>query len=349
MSRRAGICAAGTFVCQGGGEVCVQDQEPGIEGPFGDETCVDDLDNDCDLDIDEAVARVRYRSGDVLYQRECFSSHPDQVIVIRLAADKPGGCTGTLELACAHGSATSAEGGRLAFAGRTETGDASVAVLAGTFTSPVKGPVVFAVAAPRAGGSLQYWRRAQQRWILELMDQLGGAVELTELQGRLDAGLARAQVTGPQQRHPGALGVQADPQLSRFFMGPTGCRGAGVQIGAEGLDELHAEGILAGEHGSGQRVGLRLAVGIERSTLAGEQAHLFAELRPAAGTEALERRQREIVQAFHRRFGFRPGRVLLLAPHSIPRTANGKLQRGLLRQLLLDGELRRVGRTSTGT
>ena len=54
--------------------------------------------------------------------------------------------------------------------------DGGVAVLAGTFTSPVKGPVVFAVAAPRAGGSLQYWRRAQQRWILELMDQLGGAV-----------------------------------------------------------------------------------------------------------------------------------------------------------------------------
>ena len=54
--------------------------------------------------------------------------------------------------------------------------DGGVAVLAGTFTSAVKGPVVFAVAAPRAGGSLQYWRRAQQRWILDLMDQLGGAV-----------------------------------------------------------------------------------------------------------------------------------------------------------------------------
>lgn len=54
--------------------------------------------------------------------------------------------------------------------------DGGVAVLAGTFTSPAKGPVVFAVAAPRAGGSLQYWRRAQQRWILELMDRSGGAV-----------------------------------------------------------------------------------------------------------------------------------------------------------------------------
>ncbi len=85
------------------------------------------------------------------------------------------------------------------------------------------------------------------------------------------------------------------------------------------------------------------AIGIERSALAGEQAHLFAELRPTAGTSALEARQREIVQAFHQRFGFRPGRVLLLAPHSIPRTANGKLQRGLLRRRLLDGDLQRRG------
>jgi acyl-CoA synthetase (AMP-forming)/AMP-acid ligase II len=85
------------------------------------------------------------------------------------------------------------------------------------------------------------------------------------------------------------------------------------------------------------------AVGIERSALAGEQAHLFAELRPAAKTGTLEERQREIVQVFHQRFGFRPGRVLLLAPHSIPRTANGKLQRGLLGRRLVDGELQRRG------
>jgi acyl-CoA synthetase (AMP-forming)/AMP-acid ligase II len=85
------------------------------------------------------------------------------------------------------------------------------------------------------------------------------------------------------------------------------------------------------------------AVAIERSALAGEQAHLFAELRPQAGVRALETHHHEIVQAFHQRFGFRPGRVLLLAPHSIPRTANGKLQRGLLRRRLLDGELRRRG------
>jgi len=54
--------------------------------------------------------------------------------------------------------------------------DGGVAVLAGTFTSPANGPVVFAIAVPRAGGALQYWRRAQQRWVLDLMDEVGGAV-----------------------------------------------------------------------------------------------------------------------------------------------------------------------------
>lgn len=54
--------------------------------------------------------------------------------------------------------------------------DGGVAVLAGTFTSSSHGPVVFAVAVPRAGGSLEYWRRVQQRWVLELMEEQGGAV-----------------------------------------------------------------------------------------------------------------------------------------------------------------------------
>jgi D-alanyl-D-alanine carboxypeptidase/D-alanyl-D-alanine-endopeptidase (penicillin-binding protein 4) len=54
--------------------------------------------------------------------------------------------------------------------------DGGVAVLAGTFTSPTTGPVVFAVAASRASGGLEYWRRAQQRWVLDLMDEVGGAV-----------------------------------------------------------------------------------------------------------------------------------------------------------------------------
>ncbi len=46
-----------------------------------------------ELDLDTAVARVTYRVGDVRFTREIFASHPDQVIVVRLTADKPGQTT----------------------------------------------------------------------------------------------------------------------------------------------------------------------------------------------------------------------------------------------------------------
>ncbi len=43
-----------------------------------------------ELNLDEAVAKVQYRVGDVLFQREIFSSAPDQVIVIHITASQPG-------------------------------------------------------------------------------------------------------------------------------------------------------------------------------------------------------------------------------------------------------------------
>ncbi|HUT23877.1 MAG TPA: glycoside hydrolase family 95 protein [Sumerlaeia bacterium] len=43
-----------------------------------------------DLDLDSAVAATRFREGGVAYTREVFSSPVDQVLVVRLTADKPG-------------------------------------------------------------------------------------------------------------------------------------------------------------------------------------------------------------------------------------------------------------------
>jgi D-alanyl-D-alanine carboxypeptidase/D-alanyl-D-alanine-endopeptidase (penicillin-binding protein 4) len=54
--------------------------------------------------------------------------------------------------------------------------DGGVAVLAGTFTGADGAPVVFAVAAPRAGRGLQYWRLVEQRWLMALIDTRGGAL-----------------------------------------------------------------------------------------------------------------------------------------------------------------------------
>lgn len=49
-----------------------------------------DADYRRELDLADGVARVRYRSGDVTCSRELFASNPDQTIVIRFTADKPG-------------------------------------------------------------------------------------------------------------------------------------------------------------------------------------------------------------------------------------------------------------------
>jgi acyl-CoA synthetase (AMP-forming)/AMP-acid ligase II len=83
------------------------------------------------------------------------------------------------------------------------------------------------------------------------------------------------------------------------------------------------------------------ALGIDKGGVQGEQIYLFVEVRP--GRRSLTELAGEIVRAFQTRFGFRPGRVHLLVPHAIPRTANGKLQRGVLKKRYLAGMLKRDG------
>ena len=59
-----------------------------------------------DLDLGDALAHVTYRCAGTTFTREYFCSHADGVLVIRLTADHPGGYTGSLSLADAHGAAT---------------------------------------------------------------------------------------------------------------------------------------------------------------------------------------------------------------------------------------------------
>jgi alpha-L-fucosidase 2 len=44
-----------------------------------------------ELDLDEAVAKVGYRAGDVLFTRQVFSTAVEDVMVVRLECDAPGG------------------------------------------------------------------------------------------------------------------------------------------------------------------------------------------------------------------------------------------------------------------
>ncbi len=55
-----------------------------------------------ELDMDEAVTRVRYQRDGVTFVREVFSSAPDQVIVIRLSCDRPGTLNTDLTLDSLH-------------------------------------------------------------------------------------------------------------------------------------------------------------------------------------------------------------------------------------------------------
>ena len=76
------------------------------------------------LDLDSAVSLVTYQSNGVTFKRECFASYPDQVIVMRLTADKPGSISFTAKLDSPHKSAKTQlrPGDQLALAGQVEEG-----------------------------------------------------------------------------------------------------------------------------------------------------------------------------------------------------------------------------------
>jgi alpha-L-fucosidase 2 len=74
-----------------------------------------------ELDLATATCRVSYQAGGAAFTREIFASHPDEVIVIRLGADKPGSLTFRAWLSSPHSNAvcqTEAKGERLALDGQ---------------------------------------------------------------------------------------------------------------------------------------------------------------------------------------------------------------------------------------
>jgi alpha-L-fucosidase 2 len=64
-----------------------------------------------ELNLDSAIATVRYTIGGVAYRREIFSSPVDQVIVIRLTADKPASIAFTASMDTPQKAAVTAAGG----------------------------------------------------------------------------------------------------------------------------------------------------------------------------------------------------------------------------------------------
>ena len=74
------------------------------------------------LDLNTAIHSVRYRRDGIVYEREAFCSYPDQVMVLRCTADRPGRYSGTLKLLDAHGAVTVANGDTLTISGALNNG-----------------------------------------------------------------------------------------------------------------------------------------------------------------------------------------------------------------------------------
>lgn len=83
------------------------------------------------------------------------------------------------------------------------------------------------------------------------------------------------------------------------------------------------------------------AIGVDHGRVEGEQLTVLVEIRPdALSDDARKACVISITNGVAERFGFRPARVHLVAPKTIPLTHNGKLRRAELRRRYLDGSLR---------
>jgi alpha-L-fucosidase 2 len=77
-----------------------------------------------ELDLDSAVATVRYKVDGVTYERQAIASHPDQVIAVRVSADRGGKVSFTAAMDSPHKSAQTkvVNGRQLAIFGQVENG-----------------------------------------------------------------------------------------------------------------------------------------------------------------------------------------------------------------------------------
>jgi len=71
-----------------------------------------------ELNLDEAVHHVRFTSNGVNYQRECFASYPDKVMVLHLTSSKKGMISGKIRLTDAHQASISVSGNKITASGK---------------------------------------------------------------------------------------------------------------------------------------------------------------------------------------------------------------------------------------
>lgn len=120
-----------TQVCKGVGS----GQGNGANAPYGCYQTLGDLwldfDNKAacqsyyrDLDLIKGIATTRYQQDGILYTREVFSSYPDQALVVRLTANKPGALSFRLSIDRPERFETIAAADRLVMQGQLSDGKA---------------------------------------------------------------------------------------------------------------------------------------------------------------------------------------------------------------------------------
>lgn len=72
------------------------------------------------LDLNEGIHTVSFSSNGVNYQRECFVSYPDKVMVLHLTASKKGMISGKIRLTDAHQAAISVSGNKITASGKLD-------------------------------------------------------------------------------------------------------------------------------------------------------------------------------------------------------------------------------------
>jgi alpha-L-fucosidase 2 len=71
-----------------------------------------------ELDLNEGIHKIQFSSDGVKYQRECFASYPDKVLVLHLTASKKGMISGKIRLTDAHQGAISVSGNKMTISGK---------------------------------------------------------------------------------------------------------------------------------------------------------------------------------------------------------------------------------------
>jgi len=102
------------------------DDDIGDYQPFGDLYVelghADAADYRRELDLQTGVHAVQYKRKGTTYRREYFCSHPDQVMILRFTADKPGALSAAIHMTDARGPKSVAKASRATLAGALANG-----------------------------------------------------------------------------------------------------------------------------------------------------------------------------------------------------------------------------------